>query len=62
MVAGEIPREQCGISSAVVLLGTKGVYRRPSMLWKKLVEGRYWKLIDEKAHQSRDCGQFAGTL
>jgi hypothetical protein len=24
------------------------------MLWKKLVEGRYWKLIDEKAHQSTE--------
>lgn len=54
MVAGKIPKEQCGISSAVVLPGTKGVYRRSSMLWKKLVEGRYWKLIDEKAHQSTE--------
>ena len=24
------------------------------MLWKKLMEGRYWKLIDEKAHQSTE--------
>ena len=54
MVAGKIPEGECGISSAVVLPGTKGAYRRPSMLWKKLVEGRYWKLIDEKAHQSTE--------
>lgn len=32
MVAGKIPKEQCGISSAVVLPGTKGAYRRPYML------------------------------
>jgi hypothetical protein len=24
------------------------------MLWKKLVEGRYWRLIDEKDHQSTE--------
>jgi hypothetical protein len=39
-------------SNAVVLPGTKGVYREPSMLWKTLAEGQHWKLIDEKAHQS----------
>jgi hypothetical protein len=52
MVVGKIPKEQCGISGALVRPGTKRVYKRPSILWEKLAEGQHWKLIDEEAQQS----------